>query len=202
MKYYLCIVVLLLAACSSLPKDQVPQTKETDPVATKAVEQQDTASYIIQPGDILDISVWKEKDLQQKALVRPDGGLNFPLIGDIQAAGQSIAVFQSSIIKRLSRYIPNPVVTVSVSQAAGNKIYVLGQVRTAGEYVVNRDIDVMQALSIAGGLSPFASKNRIRILRRENGNQKVFRFQYGKVKKGKKLEQNIILKGGDVIVVP
>ena len=158
--------------------------------------------YEIGPEDLLDISVWKEKDLQRELMVRPDGGLNFPLVGDVIASGKSVEQLQKELASKLSKYVPDPVVTVAVKQSLGNKIYVVGKINRPGEFVANRNMDVMQALSMAGGLTPYASVNKIKILRRVNGEQKVFLFKYSRVEKGEDLEQNIVLQGGDVVVVP
>lgn len=159
-------------------------------------------AYIVQPGDVLTISVWKEKDLQGEVAVRPDGGLNFPLAGEIVAAGKTIDQLKTDIAAKLAKYVPDSVVTVMVKQSLGNKIYVIGKVTRPGEFVANRNMDVMQALSMAGGPNPYAAVNKIKILRRVNGEQKTFRFKYSRVEKGEDLEQNIILQGGDIVVVP
>jgi polysaccharide export outer membrane protein len=181
----------------------------TDPVldavtipAKDAVKTASHDTYIIQPGDMLTISVWKEKDLQGEMTVRPDGGINLPLAGEIIAAGKTIEQLQKDIAAKLTRYVPDPVVTATVKQSLGNRIYVVGKVNKPGEYAANRTIDVMQALSMAGGPTPYASVNKIKILRRVNGEQKTFLFKYSRVEKGKDLEQNIILQGGDIVVVP
>lgn len=158
--------------------------------------------YEIQPGDTLEISVWKEPDLLRQVMVRPDGGLSFPLIGDTRAAGMSVTELQDMISERLAKYIPEPVVTVSTTQIAGNKIYVIGQVARPGEFVANRRIDVVQALSVAGGMTPYASTNSIKILRRENGVLTAIPFRYGDIEKGKHLDQDIMLESGDVVLVP
>ena len=158
--------------------------------------------YLIEPGDVLEISVWKEENLLKEVLVRPDGGLSFPLVGDIQAAGKSVAELQQVITERLKKYIPDPVVTVSILKLEGNKIYVIGKVARPGEFQANRYMDVVQALSVAGGMTPYAADNKITILRRENGQQKSIPFRYGDIEKGQDLEQNIILQSGDIVVVP
>lgn len=159
-------------------------------------------SYRVQPGDVLLVSVWKEEGLERQVLVRPDGGLSFPLVGDLDARGKSVDELRSEIAARISRYIPDPVVTVEARQILGNQVYVLGKVNKPGAFVMTRELDVMQALSIAGGTTPFASPNDIRILRRQKGQQTDIRFRYGDVEKGKNLEQNILLKSGDIVVVP
>lgn len=160
------------------------------------------SKYIIGPEDVLEISVWREPDLQREVLVRPDGRISFPLAGDFKAAGRTPEQIQEIIAQRIQRYIPDPVVTVTVRTIGGNKIYVIGQVKAPGAYVIGRYVDVLQALTLAGGLSEFADEDSIRIIRREAGRETVFPFEYDDVKKGRKLQQNIILRGGDTVVVP
>ena len=159
-------------------------------------------AYQIQPGDLLEISVWKEEAMLRQVLVRPDGGLSYPLVGELQAAGKSVAELQALVTERLTKYIPDPVVTVSTQQLSGNKVYVVGRVQRPGEFVANRYMDVVQALSVAGGMTPYAASNKIKVLRRENGTLRAIPFRYGEIEKGENLEQNIILQSGDVVLVP
>jgi polysaccharide export outer membrane protein len=159
-------------------------------------------SYKVLPGDMLRISVWGEENLEDEVLVRPDGAISFPLCGDISARNRSVTELQEDITERLSRYISDPVVTVSVAQVLGNKVYVIGQVNRPGDYVVNPRVDVLQALTMAGGTTPFANLNDIKILRRTGDRQEAFQFRYDDVIKGRNLEQNVILQSGDVVVVP
>jgi len=158
--------------------------------------------YTIGPEDLLQIDVWKEKDLQREVLVRPDGWITFPLVGNISAKGKTAQQVQDEISTRLRKYIPDPDVSVSVKKVAGYKIFVIGKVGKPGEFSVGRYVDVLQALTLAGGLTPFADDGNIRILRREDGKDTVLHFDYSDVRKGRHLEQNIILKSGDTIVVP
>lgn len=158
--------------------------------------------YQIGPEDVLEIAVWKEKDLTREVLVRPDGWLTFPLVGNVEAAGKTAYQLEQEIRQRLRKYIPDPVVTVSVRKIQGLKIFVIGRVGKPGEYVVGRYVDVLQALTLAGGLTPFAKEDKIRVLRKQSGKEIVIPFDFSEVKKGKRLEQNITLKSGDVIVVP
>jgi polysaccharide export outer membrane protein len=211
MKMKKCLFVVLaffLSACSyavlaTENEPLLPDLADQSPAGNEAVESLVADdSYIIQPGDALKISVWKEPSLLTEALVRPDGVLTFPLVGDIVASGRTVQQLKTELAAKLTKYVPDPVLTVSVTRALGNKIYVVGKVNRPGEYVSNRRIDVMQALAMAGGPTPFASVNKIKILRRENGVLKSIPFRYSDVAKGKKLEQNIIVRGGDVIVVP
>ncbi len=158
--------------------------------------------YRLNPGDVLDISVWKEESMQRQVLILPDGTISFPLAGHLVAAGRTAAEVQDELVKRITIYIPEPVVTVSVASVGGNAIYVIGQVKQPGRFNVASRIDVMQALSLAGGLTPFGDEDGIRILRRENGKQTAMAFDYSAVKRGKKLADNILLRPGDVVVVP
>lgn len=159
-------------------------------------------AYLIEPGDVLEISVWREEDLTKAVVVRPDGGLSFPLAGNVQASGKSVEQLQTEVVEKLKKYIPDPSVTVAVQQLSGNKVYVIGKVNRPGEFPVTRNVDVMQALSMAGGMTPYAAANKIRILRREGAKQTAIPFAYGELEKGVSLEQNITLKAGDVVVVP
>lgn len=171
--------------------------------ATAASARTDeTSGYLVQPGDLLTVTVWKETDLTGDVLVRPDFGLSFPLVGDLDARGKSVDQLRSEITERLKRYIPSPVVTVATKAVTGNHIYVVGKVQKPGEYPMVRDVDVMQALSLAGGATPFAAVNDIIVLRRLSAGQVVLHFQYNDVAKGQDLRQNVVLQPGDTVVVP
>ncbi|MGD9843623.1 MAG: polysaccharide biosynthesis/export family protein [Steroidobacteraceae bacterium] len=169
---------------------------------TAGLAQADEVGYQIQPGDVLHVSVWKETDLQAELLVRPDGGISFPLAGDLIVSGLSVAQVSDAIAERIKRYVPDPVVTAEIKAIGGNRIYVVGKVNKPGEFTFNRQLDVMQVLSLAGGGTAFASLSDIRILRRENGKQIALRFDYTDLEKGKALDKNILLKSGDTVVVP
>jgi len=170
-------------------------------VATPAVAQE-SDRYLVQPSDVLIVSVWKEEDLQREVLVRPDGRFTFPLAGEIQAKGRSIEQIKNEIVANIETYIPDPVVTVSLRQSLGNKVFVLGKVNRPGEFPLTQDLDVMQALALGGGLATFADADDIQILRREGGAQRAIPFDYTDVEYGRSLEQNILLEPGDVVVVP
>lgn len=158
--------------------------------------------YLIGPEDVLEISVWREEGLQKEVLVRPDGGVTFPLVGELRAKGKTTEQLRQEITEKLQKFISNPVVTVGVLKIGGNKIYVIGKVTRPGEYVTGRYVDVMQVLSMAGGLTPFAAEKDIKILRREGENITPLDFNYAAVAEGEDLEQNIVLRNGDVVVVP
>lgn len=159
-------------------------------------------AYLIQPGDVVEVSVWHEADLQKELLVRPDGTITLPLVGQLVAGGQTVKDVQLAVAERLQRFIPDPVVTVGIKQPLGNKVYVIGKVNRPGEFVLNRDVDVMQALSMAAGTARFAELKEIIVLRRTGDEQSVFKFNYEEVQLGQNLGQNIMLRSGDVVVVP
>jgi polysaccharide export outer membrane protein len=172
-------------------------------IATQLAEAQGAESdYMMHAGDELEVSVWKEVDLQRKILVRPDGKFSFPLTGEVQAAGRSPAEIRADIESRLRAYIPEPVVTVTVTGVNGNGIYVIGQVNKPGAFVMNPRLSVLQALSVAGGTTPFAKLDNIIVIRMTGGTQRSLPFQYNQVSEGKNLAQNIALEAGDVVVVP
>lgn len=158
--------------------------------------------YLIGSGDILDISVWKDEALTKLLTVMPDGKISFPLIGDIDAAGKTVASLRNELNKKIEQYVPAPNLSVVVQQVNSMMIYTIGRINHPGRFVLNTNINVLQALSMAGGLNPFAKKNKILIFREENGKTTIFKFRYDDVSKGEDLAQNIMLKRGDIIVVP
>jgi polysaccharide export outer membrane protein len=200
--FCLLIVVTAPSAVAQAPVAK-PTGVATPSTAVTAPPAGISPQYRLQPGDVVIITVWKEKDLETEALVRPDGGLSFPLVGDITAAGHTIEEVRATLVQHLRPYIPDPVVTVAIKTIGGNHVYVIGKVQRPGEFTFSRPLDVMQALSLAGGATPFAALNDIVILRRQNGTaERVLHFHYGDVASGKRLEQNVILESGDTVVVP
>lgn len=158
--------------------------------------------YQLRPGDTLIVSVWKETDLQGEVLIRPDGGMTFALAGELQAAGHTVTELTSMLQDRIRKFIPDAVVTVSVKAVAGNRVFVLGKVNRPGDFPLVGPIDVMQVLSLAGGTTPFADTNGIRILRRSGDRQTTIPFHYNDIAHGRRLDQNILLQNGDTVVVP
>ena len=183
-----CLPLLLSALCSVAIAD--------------SVDSEARPAYRLQPGDVVAVSVWKENDLTREVLVRPDGALSFPLAGEINVDRKTVEELRVALVDRLKRFVPDPVVTVAVKQIGGNRVYVLGKVLRPGEFPFSSPIDVMQALSLAGGATSFAQVNDIVILRRENSGQRALPFRYGDVERGKSLQQNVLLQSGDTVVVP
>jgi polysaccharide export outer membrane protein len=194
------IVLFAAVAHAQTPAPAAPEPKPA-PV-TSAVAGIDPLTYKVGPEDVLEVSVWKEEGLKKELLVRPDGGASYPLIGEVQAAGKTVLEIREEIGKRLEKFIPDPVVSVAILKVGSHRVYVIGKVQKPGDFPVGRYIDVLQALSMAGGLTPFADANAIRVMRREGDKQVIIPFEYNRVVRGDKLDQNIQLRAGDVVVVP
>jgi polysaccharide export outer membrane protein len=172
-----------------------------DPMPAALVSQLEPG-YRLGAEDVLLVSVWKDEQLTREVVVRPDGMFSFPLVGDVPAENQTVDDIRGELVKRLTKYIPNPNVSVAVTKVASYKVYVVGRVNKPGEYVIGHYTDVLQALSLAGGLTPFAGENDIKVMRRVRGGQQAIPFRYGDIRKGRDLEQNILLQRGDVVMVP
>lgn len=192
----LCLAVIL--GCASYPAHSV----ETQVGAAAAAVPPNQASYPLGPDDLIEISVWKEPELTKQMAIRPDGKISYPLIGEIQAAGLTVKQLQTEIHRRLEKFVSDATVTVILLKPHSYKIYVTGRVAKPGEFLVGRPLNVIQAIALAGGLTPFASPGSIVVLRNVGGKEEVFHFNYKAVSKGEFLEQNRILLPGDVVVVP
>jgi len=182
------LIITLMATSSLWAGDQAPITTTRD--------------YTIGPGDILDISVWDNEALTRLVTVLPDGKIRFPLIGEVVVGGKTLADLEKELKQRIGTFVPAPDLTVMVQQVNSMLIYVIGRVNSPGRFALNTNIKVLQALTMAGGLNPFANRNKIKIFRDENGKTDIFQFEYDEVTEGKNLEQNIEIKRGDVVFVP
>jgi polysaccharide biosynthesis/export protein len=158
--------------------------------------------YRIGPGDVLEISVWKDPALTRQVVVLPDGRIDFPLVGNFLAMDHTTRELKAEMEAKLKRFIPEPILTVIVQQANSMRIYVIGKVNRPGHFQLSGNLNVMQALTMAGGLNTFAKANHIQIYREEGDHTIVYPFAYEKVSSGKQVDQNIVLHRGDVIVVP
>ncbi len=195
---------MLVAMCARAEKPHAADVSNAaaSPAPHDATFDAD-ATYLLQPGDVVEISVWKEDNLKKELLVRPDGGLTFPLAGDLKVSGHTTVEVGHELEARLGKYFSDVTVNVSVLQINGNQVYVVGKVNRPGVYKFDRAVDVMQALSLAGGTTEFAGVDDIRIIRRgTDGRQQVLPFAYSDVARGRRLEQNIVLRSGDTLVVP
>ena len=159
--------------------------------------------YKIGPGDVLEVNVWKEPEASVlTAVVRPDGMISLPLIKEVKASGQTPTSLQDAIAQRLSKLIKDADVTVVVKEMRSEKVYVLGSVKKEGPIAIQSPLTVLEAIAEAGGLTDYAKRNKIYILRQEDSGQKRVAFDYTMVIKGEHVEQNIMLQRGDTIIVP
>lgn len=185
-------------AATPAPSEKANATsKAINPVSTAA-----DADYVIGPQDVVRIDVWKEAEISRTIPVRPDGKISLPLLNDIQASGLTALQLGKSIRDGLTKYLTNPEVTVTVTEINSRRVYVTGEVLRAGALPLLPNMNVLQALSSAGGFTQFAKLKNIYVLRTEAGKQIKHPFNYKDVVKGNHSEENILLEPGDVIVVP
>jgi polysaccharide biosynthesis/export protein len=180
------VVVALLAVALSVRAAEMP-----------------SPDYRLHPGDKILVGVFDDpKLLPLEVTIAPDGKFSFPLIGEVTASGKTPEQLRLEIQTRLKKYYADPSITLIVTDVKGNVAYVIGQVNKPGSIEMNPTVSVLQALSIAGGLNPYAKGDSIIVIRNAATGQRVLRFHYGQVTSGKDLEQNIELESGDVVVVP
>lgn len=193
---------LLLAICMVLSNSVTVLSNQNPPAAKTSAELPD--DYIVGVEDILSVSVWKEPDLSVKeVVVRPDGKISIPLIGDIQASELTPMQLQNRITERMKEFlVAAPSVTVVVLKIGSRSVSIVGQVAKPGIYYLGSPMTVLELLSRAGGIGPEANKKKISIIRTEGGRTSSFIFNYREVSKGVNLKQNIELKNGDQVIVP
>ncbi|MFZ0612944.1 MAG: polysaccharide biosynthesis/export family protein [Desulfobacterales bacterium] len=161
------------------------------------------AAYTIGAGDVLRIVTWKEADFSlDTVLVRTDGKISFPLLNDVQAAGLTPMMLKDVLEKGLKNYVSAPVITVAVVNAGSQKFYILGEVTRTGEYPIVKELSVLQAFALAGGFTQWAAKDEILLIRREGGQKKVYKINYKDMAKGKNLEQDLLIRADDTVIVP
>lgn len=186
-------------ALALLPKSASAQAKNTPTEKPANAAASTLPAYKVGPGDILQIVVWKEPELTRDVLVRVDGRITLPLIGEVEAAGRSPLQLAEEITKSLGRFLAAPQVTVGVGQATRARVYVIGQVVRSGEIPLAFPLTVVQALALSGGFKEFARADSILIVGRDRD---VTAFNYKKFEAGRDLIQNVTLQPGDTIVVP
>lgn len=178
------------------------ETQESDDAALTEEASKNNDKYKIGPGDVLEISVWKDESLMRQITVPPDSVISFPIIGEIEAEDMTVAQLREALTKKLVEYVPDATVTVLLLQINSLRAYVIGKVNKPGVYPIGMKTSVMQILTMAGGLNPFACPEDILILRQKGEETTKLPFNYEDVAEGKSLEQNVILQSGDVVVVP
>jgi polysaccharide biosynthesis/export protein len=183
------------------PQTSAPAVPGAPPAATEPAAAV-PPDYVIGADDVLSIVFWEQANHGGEVIVRPDGKITLPLINDVQAAGLTPEQLRQHIVTASARYLRDPNVTVVVKQTNSRRVYVTGRVNKPGTYVLTTPITVLQMLALAGGIGEFAKKDRIVVMRTEGDRTASHKFNYGDVIAGKKLEQNILLRPGDTIIVP
>ena len=160
--------------------------------------------YIIGPEDVLEVSVWKNTDLSKTVIVRPDGKISLPLIGDVKASGMTPSELKDAIARKLTEYKEDPIVSVIVHEINSYSIFVMGEVVRPGQFRLKSNTTFLQALSLAGGFTPFASRNKIMLIRKDPRTLAVteMRVRYDTILSGEDPQRDIVLQPGDTIVVP
>jgi polysaccharide biosynthesis/export protein len=181
---------------------QVPARSATPPPMAAAPGVTLPPEYTVGADDVLSIVFWRDKELTADVTVRPDGKISLPLLNDVQASGLTPAQLKDRIVEESKKYVEDPNVTVVVKEIRSRKVYITGEVRKPGPFLLTGAMTVLQMISIAGGLADYAKPEKISVVRVENGKPVSFRFNYKEVIEGKKLSQNIELKPGDTIIVP
>lgn len=174
---------------------------------TVSAEQQKSgestgAEYTFGAGDILEVSVFGEPEISKKVFVRIDGKISLPLIGDVQATDTTATILAKTISGKLVKFVEDPNVTVILSESKSKVYYILGQIKTPGEYLINQPISVLQAIAKAGGLLEWAKKSKIMIVSRPGSSQKITYFDYDDFLGGANIGQNVTINSGDTIVIP
>jgi len=193
------------AGTGAQPKQSKPSVQEAaDPkgVRSGSVPSPTPGDYVIGESDALNINVWKEPELSQGVVVRPDGKISLPLVGEILVSGLTPMQVQALLASKLQSYLTNPQVTVTVTDIRSRVVSITGEVGKPGPYPLLTPTTVLQLITSAGGLGQFAKKKGIFVLRTVDGKQQRLHFNYSQVIKGQNTEQNILLRPGDMVVVP
>jgi|ERR1700674_735064 len=209
------LILLPIVAINARGQGESVKTRQINPFAGDKAKNGNTAAddqtarpatgdpnYVIGPDDELSVIVWKEPEISRTVPVRPDGKISLALLNDVQAAGQTPMQLGLEITSRLKKFIADPQVTIVVIRVNSQRIFLVGEVTRAGAYSLLPNMTALEAISSAGGCTPFAKQTKIYILRKENGKEVRIPFNYKAVLSRQKPEQNIALKAGDTIVVP
>ncbi len=198
LKYVKTCLLALIMTLMCLPAI----AKSLEKPSAVAKENAKADSYLVEAGDLLGIVVWKNEELSANYIVRPDGKITIPLIGDIIASGKTTDNISLQIEFKLKEFIESPFVTVIVREAISNMVYVLGEVRNPGVYRIHGSLSVLQVIALAGGFTEFANREKMVLIRLKKGVQKKFNLSFKKIIKSPEAGGNILLLRGDTLVVP
>ena len=191
-------LALVISCGGDLPSVKtLVRDEQSNPVISK-----NDASYLIGPGDLLSVDVWKEKDLSKEISVRLDGKISLPLVNDVQAAGLTSTELRNQLSEKYKEFVDVPEVSVTVLESRSKRIYLLGKVVKPGEYLMQKNMTVVQAISLAGGLAEWADSSDVKLIRKIKGTEKTFRVDYDAIVSGEDLSQNVLLQPDDTIFVP
>jgi len=184
-------LALIVGCASDLPSVKtLAKLQESNPSADIA-----DAGYVIGPGDLLSIDVWKEEDLS-------DGKISLPLVNDVQAAGLTSTELRNQLTEKYKDFVDVPEIAVTVTESRSKRIYLLGKVARPGEYGLQKDMTILQAISLAGGLAEWADASDVKLIRKIKGIEKTFTVDYDAIVSGEDLSQNVLLQPDDTIFVP
>ncbi|MGH9365878.1 MAG: polysaccharide biosynthesis/export family protein [Thermoanaerobaculia bacterium] len=195
----LVLLVLLIVAGATCGVGSAEETSKAVADGNNAVAQE---AYVIGPEDVLQISVWNNAALSQSVTVRPDGKISLPLLNEVQVAGLSPAELREFLVKRLAEYVPNPEVTIIVSQVGGFKVSVIGEVSRPGRFELKSRVTILDVLAMAGGFTQYAARSRVVVLRHDGKTMKRIPFNYNKVVSAGGEQENVYLRNGDIVLVP
>jgi len=196
------MTMTLVACLPCAANAQAPVAQLAPPNAAAPAGIALPPGYLIGPEDVLTIVVWREKEMSTDAVVRPDGQISIPLLNDLQAAGLTPDQLKATIEKAASKFMAEPNATVIVKAINSRKVHIVGSVMKAGTYPLAGEMTVLQLIAQAGGLQEWADSKHITVMRKEDGKDKALSFNYKDVVKQKKLQQNVLLKPGDTVIVP
>jgi polysaccharide export outer membrane protein len=198
-KAILLIGLAMLVACAS----DIPSVKTlAKHQESNAAADKSDADYLIGPGDVLSIDVWKEPEMSKQVSVRLDGNISLPLVNDIEAAGLTLVQLREQLAGKYKDFVDVPEVSVTLIESRSKRIYMLGKVARPGEYPLQKDMTIVQAISLAGGLAEWADVEDIKLIRKIKGTEKTFRVDYDAIVSGGDLAQNVQLQPDDTIFVP
>jgi polysaccharide export outer membrane protein len=193
----------LLVSCVNGSRIPIPSVKTlANYQQTEQGSSNSSDSYVIGPGDILSIDVWKAPELSKQVTVPLDGNISLTLVNEVKAAGLTSAQLRNLLTRKYADYLETPTVSVTLVESRSKRIYLLGEVTRPGEYVLEKNVTIVQAISLAGGPSEWANTSDVRLIRRIKGIERHFRVDYDAILSGKDVSQNILLKPEDTIYLP